>query len=68
MTTFILDGAPHTACDQCPETTVLEYLRQTLHRTGTKEVVLLEIAEHALSYWPRRWRGKTYVTGVSTRA
>ena len=37
MTTFILDGAPHTACDQCPETTVLEYLRQTLHRTGTKE-------------------------------
>ena len=50
MTTFILDGAPHTACGQCPETTVLEYLRQTLHRTGTKEVVLLEIAEHALSY------------------
>ena len=37
MTTFILDGALHTASDQCPETTVLEYLRETLHRTGTKE-------------------------------
>ena len=37
MTTFILDGAPHSASDQRPETTVLEYLRETLHRTGTKE-------------------------------
>ena len=37
MTTFILDGAPHSASDQFPETTVLEYLRETLHRTGTKE-------------------------------
>ena len=37
MTTFILDGVLHTASNQCPETTVLEYLRETLHRTGTKE-------------------------------
>ena len=37
MTTFILDGAPHSACDQFPKLTVLEYLRETLHRTGTKE-------------------------------
>ena len=37
MTSFILDGCVHTVVDQSPETTVLEYLRDTLHRTGTKE-------------------------------
>ena len=34
---FILDGELHTLTDVEPSTTVLSYLRETLHRTGTKE-------------------------------
>jgi len=34
---FVLDGAVHTAADVDPNTTVLQYLRERLQRTGTKE-------------------------------
>jgi len=34
---FLLDGAPVRVADVPPTTTVLEYLRENLHRTGTKE-------------------------------
>ncbi len=34
---FLLDGKRVTASGSAPTTTVLEYLREVLHRTGTKE-------------------------------
>jgi len=34
---FLLDGEVHTVADLEPTTTVLEYLREHLHRCGTKE-------------------------------
>jgi xanthine dehydrogenase small subunit len=34
---FLLDGKTMTACPSAPTRTVLEYLREDLHRTGTKE-------------------------------
>src|SRR5882724_112229 len=34
---FLLDGAVHEAAGVAPTTTVLEYLREHLHRRGTKE-------------------------------
>ncbi len=61
MVSFILNGEPHLAENLPPETTVLDYLREDLGRTGTKEgcasgdcgactVVIAEAHEEKLQY------------------
>jgi xanthine dehydrogenase small subunit len=58
---FLLDGEVHTVENLCPTTTVLQYLREHLHRCGTKEgcaegdcgactVVLAELKGSAIEY------------------
>ena len=61
MVSFILNGQIHSVNHVLPETTVLDYLRETLGRTGTKEgcasgdcgactVVIAEAQEKTLKY------------------
>jgi hypothetical protein len=59
---FLLDGKVHAVADCAPTTTVLEYLRERLGRSGTKEAAPRAIAAPARWFWPNS-RARTSVTG-----